>query len=296
MVTIVVNHADKNATEACNDHHSAPSVKQREPVAMPPVTVNGVVISRKAIAAEIQNFPARNPGEGWLAATRALVVRELLLQEAQRLDVRVEPNTDEDGRVETADDARIRALIDREVRTPNADEEMLRRFYDNNRRRFMTAPLYEADHILFAARRDDETAFAVARDKATAIAAAQAKAPGDFAALARDLSDCPSAALGGSLGQIGPGDTTAEFEAALTAISPGEISQPVETRYGVHIIRLARRIDGQTLPFDVVRERIQTYLEDHVHRQATAQYVSLLVGRAVISGINLDGATSPLVQ
>ena len=155
---------------------------------------------------------------------------------------------------------------------------------------------YEADHILFAARRDDETAFAVARDKATAIAAALAKAPGDFAALARDLSDCPSAALGGSLGQIGPGDTTAEFEAALTAISPGEISQPVETRYGVHIIRLARRIDGQTLPFDVVRERIQTYLEDHVHRQATAQYVSLLVGRAVISGINLDGATSPLVQ
>ena len=44
---------------------------------MPPVTVNGVTISRKAIAAEVQNFPARNPGEGWRAATRALGMREL---------------------------------------------------------------------------------------------------------------------------------------------------------------------------------------------------------------------------
>jgi peptidyl-prolyl cis-trans isomerase C len=50
------------------------------------------------------------------------------------------------------------------------------------------------------------------------------------------------------------------------------------------------------LPFDAVRARIEAYLEEHVRRQATAQYVSLLVGRAVICGIAIDGATSPLVQ
>lgn len=297
MVTLVIDHTAKNAAPACHGHRSAaPDTPPREPVATPPVTVNGVVVSRKAIAAEVQNFPARNPGDGWRAATRALVIRELLLQEARRLEVPVEPRADEDGRVETADDALIRALIEREVLTPKADEETLRRFYENNRRRFVTAPLYEADHILIAARRDDSGAFATAREKAASIAAVLATAPDDFAALARDFSDCPSGALGGSLGQIGLGDTTAEFEAALTALTPGEISLPVETRYGVHLIRLARRIEGRLLPFEAVRGRIAAYLEEHVRRQATAQYVSLLIGRAVICGIAIDGATSPLVQ
>lgn len=296
MVTVVVDHAAKSATPGCHEHRCATPDAPREPVAMPPVTVNGVAISRKAIAAEVQNFPARNPGEGWRAATRALVIRELLLQQARRLEVAAEPSADKDGRVETADDALIRALIEREVSTPKADEGTLRRFYENNRRRFVTASLYEADHILIAARRDDGGTFSAAREKAASIAAILATAPDNFATLARDFSDCPSGALGGSLGQIGPGDTTAEFEAALIALTPGEISSPVETRYGVHLIRLARRMEGRLLPFEAVRERIAVYLEEHVYRQATAQYISLLAGRAVICGIAIDGAASPLVQ
>jgi peptidyl-prolyl cis-trans isomerase C len=50
------------------------------------------------------------------------------------------------------------------------------------------------------------------------------------------------------------------------------------------------------LPFDAVRERIEAYLDDHVRRQATAQYIALLIGRADIRGIPLEGANSPLVQ
>ena len=131
---------------------------------------------------------------------------------------------------------------------------------------------------------------------ALSIRASLSGAPDRFAALARDCSDCPSGAVGGSLGQIGPGDTTPEFEAALVDLTPGDISPPVETRYGVHLIRLTRRIDGRQLPFEAVRERIASYLGEHVSRQATAQYVSLLVGRADIGGIVIDGASSPLVQ
>jgi peptidyl-prolyl cis-trans isomerase C len=263
---------------------------------MPAVTVNGVTILRKAIAAEVQNFPARNPGEGWRAATRALVIRELLLQEARRLDIFAEQKTDEEGRRETVEDAQMRGLIEREVRVPEADEETLRRFYENNLRRFVTPSLYEADHILIGARRDDDEAFAAAREKASSLRAILAAAPERFAALARDCSDCPSRSLGGSLGQIGTGDTTSEFEAALIELAPGDISAPVETRYGVHLIRLTRRIDGRQLPFEAVRERIASYLIEHVQRQATAQYLSLLVGRAAIGGIAIEGASSPLVQ
>jgi peptidyl-prolyl cis-trans isomerase C len=160
----------------------------------------------------------------------------------------------------------------------------------------LTPSLYEADHILIGARRDESEAFAAAREKALALRAALATSPERFAALARDCSDCPSGPIGGSLGQIGPGDTTSEFEAALGNLAPGEISPLVETRYGIHLIRLTRRIDGRRLPFEAVRERIAAYLTEHVNRQATAQYVSLLVGRADIKGIAVDGSASPLVQ
>jgi peptidyl-prolyl cis-trans isomerase C len=300
MASLVINHGAARAAtqEHAHQHGPAPvdTAPSPERVAMPPVTVNGVAISRKAIAGEVQNFPAANPGEGWRAATRALVIRELLLQEARRLEIAVEQKADADGRRETEEDALTRALLEREVKVPEADETMLRRFYDNNRSRFLSAPLWEADHILIAARRNDTGGFAAAREKASALATVLAGDPDRFADIARDHSACPSAALGGNLGQIGPGDTTPEFEAALTKLSPGEILGPVETRYGIHLIRLRRHVEGRQLPFEAVRERIAAYLDEHVRRQASAQYIALLVGRADIRGIDLAGAASPLVQ
>jgi peptidyl-prolyl cis-trans isomerase C len=300
MASLVINHGAARAATQEHAHQHGPARVDTAPsperVAMPPVTVNGVAISRKAIAGEVQNFPAANPGEGWRAATRALVIRELLLQEARRLEIAVEQKADADGRRETEEDALTRALLEREVKVPEADETMLRRFYDNNRSRFLSAPLWEADHILIAARRNDTGGFAAAREKASALATVLAGDPDRFADIARDHSACPSAALGGNLGQIGPGDTTPEFEAALTKLAPGEISGPVETRYGIHVIRLRRHVEGRQLPFEAVRARIAAYLDEHVRRQASAQYIALLVGRADIRGIDLAGAASPLVQ
>ena len=292
MTTLVINHGAAKTPAAQASAKPGPAA----PLVTPQVSVDGIVIPSKAIAAEVQNFPSRNPGEGWLAAARALVIRALLLQEARRLNIVAEPKTDVDGREEAVDDALVRGLIEREVRVPVADEATSHRFYENNRRRFTTAALYEADHILIGARRDDSASYAAARERAASIAAVLATEPEQFAELARAWSACPSATLGGSLGQIAPGDTTEEFEAALVSLAPGEISGPVETRYGVHVIRLNRRIEGNTLPFEAVRERIEAYLDDHVRRQATAQYIALLIGRADIRGISIEGANSPLVQ
>jgi peptidyl-prolyl cis-trans isomerase C len=63
------------------------------------VRVDGVVIPRAAIAREIQHHSAKTPADAWHAAARALVVRELLLAEARRLDIAAEPATDADGHV-----------------------------------------------------------------------------------------------------------------------------------------------------------------------------------------------------
>jgi peptidyl-prolyl cis-trans isomerase C len=93
------------------------------------------------------------------------------------------------------------------------------------------------------------------------------------------------------------GETTPEFETFLIAMEPGQICQtPVPTRYGVHVLRLDRRIAGETLPFDAVRNRIATYLEERTWRRAVAQYIALVAGQARIAGFDLPAATSPLVQ
>ena len=255
------------------------------------VSVNGVVVARTAIAREAQNHPADKPILAWQAAARALVLRELMLQEARRLGVAAEPASDPQGRRETDEEALIRTLAERAIVVPEADEDACRRYYAQNRRRFRSADIYEASHILFAACADDRAAFGEAERAATAVLAELQAHPERFAALARIHSACPSGQQGGNLGQITAGQTTPEFEQALRALAPGEVTAaPVATRYGVHVIRLERRHEGRALPFEWVRERIAAYLTERTRRTATAQYIARLVSRAEITGIALAGA------
>jgi peptidyl-prolyl cis-trans isomerase C len=262
-----------------------------------PVSVNGVVIARDAIAREVQNHPADKPIVSWQSAARALAIRELLLQEARRLGMAPSPQSDDSGRRETDDEALIRALIEQEVTTPEPDVDACRRYYDQNRKRFHSAAIYEASHILFAARRDDTEAFARARHDAEAALAVIKREPHRFEEFARQHSACPSAAQGGNLGQITAGQITAEFETALTQLQPGEMSaEPVATRYGFHIIRLDRRIDGCEQPFEAVSERIADYLRASVTQRAIAQFIARLVSRADITGVSLADAQTHRVN
>jgi peptidyl-prolyl cis-trans isomerase C len=261
------------------------------------VRVNEVAISRDVIAREVQQHPSRTPIEAWKAAARALVMRELLLQEARKLGITDEPLEDSEGRRETDEEAAIRALIAREVRTPKPDDESCRRYYEQNRRRFRSPDLYEAAHILFAAAKGDAPGYAKARAEAEAVLAVLREQPERFDELARAHSACTSAAQGGNLGQISTGQTTSEFEAALVLLAPGSISsEPVATRYGLHIIRCERKIEGRELPFELVADRIADYLRESVLRRATAQYIARLAARADIAGITLDGVEAHRVN
>lgn len=262
----------------------------------PVVAVNDVVIANAAIAREAQNHAGASASQAWDEATRALIVRELLAQRARSLGLVAAPQS-VDGLRETEEEALIRALLEAEVRTPQADEAACRRYYDANPARFRSPELFEPLHILFQAARDDEAAYATAQERARAALSEVLAEPDRFEALARALSDCPSAREGGRLGQVGRGETTPEFEAALLALPAGETCrQPVLTRYGAHVLRLERKVGGQVLPFPHVRARIARYLEESVWRRAVAQYVALLAGQASITGFDMPGAASPLVQ
>nr|WP_245926710.1 peptidylprolyl isomerase [Breoghania corrubedonensis] len=261
------------------------------------VSVDGVEIPQAAILAEAQNHPGANPGEAVRQAAHALVVRELLVQEARRQEIEASPEPDDEGRHETQEDALVRALIEAEIDVPRANEEECRRYFERNRERFRTDPLWQVRHILLAAREGDETARANARHKAQALCQALRAHPEGFAEAASAHSACSSARDGGSLGQISRGETTEAFEAALEAMRAGEMSsEPVETRYGYHIIALDRMEAGRDLPFEHVKGRIAGWLEAASWSRAVAQYVTLLGASARITGVTLEGADGPLVQ
>jgi peptidyl-prolyl cis-trans isomerase C len=261
------------------------------------ISVNGVVISRAAIARETQNHPASKPIEAWMAAARALVVRELLLQEARRLGIIPAPIADTDGRRETDEEALVRTVVEREVVTPQADDSACRRYYDMNRSRFRTPDLYEVRHILLAAPPGNAEARQATRQRAEAIITALLRQPSAFGDMAGAESVCPSGQAGGDLGQIGPGQTVPEFEQALVSLVVGEIAgEPIESRYGFHVVALDRRIEGCELPFEIVSPRIAAWLDEKVRRMAIRQYITILAGRAEITGIVLDASATPLVQ
>ncbi len=255
---------------------------------LPPVFVNGIEISAERIANEAQNHPApkEKPGLAWKAAARALAIRELLLQEARARGLSPDPQEVSPGQVETDDEALIRQLSEAAIQPAPADEAELRRVYDTHPDRFRAPSLYEAAHILFP-RRDD---MAAVRAHAEGVLAELRAAPRRFGELARTHSACSSKDNGGLLGQLGQGDTVAEFEAALEVLNEGQISDPVETRFGLHLIRLDARARGEVLPFDVILPRLRDAHAKAAWARAAAQFTAKLVAGARIEGVQLQAA------
>lgn len=263
------------------------------------VSVNGVVIPEVDILQEAQNHPAPTPGEALLEAARSLVIRELLWQEAKDKNL-VPDNEDsagQDNARQTKLDAAISALLESEIKTPEASEEDCKAFYERDPSRFSTETIWQVRHILLSANPKDKKAFDNAREKAYAILEQVKKNPHEFATIARDVSFCPSAAQGGNLGQITRGSTIPEFEKALkNAKKTGLLMQPVESRYGYHIVDINQIIPGKILPLEMVKEKIAAWLEASSWSKAVQQYIAILAGKSHITGIDLKPSEGPLVQ
>jgi peptidyl-prolyl cis-trans isomerase C len=254
------------------------------------ISVNGQSIGEGEILAEMQYHPAPSRDEAYAEAAEALVVRELLLQRAAAIGLtwNTAPESEEQA---------IETLLARELKLPEADPAAVRRYYDNNRTKFQSSDLFEASHILYLAPREDADARARARVSAER-ALAVLKADGTrFADIAKAESACASAGEGGRLGQVAAGDTAPEIDTFLHALEDGQLCPvPIETRYGVHVLRLDRRIAGRAFAFEEVAEQVARELTASAWRRAVSGYIALLAGSAQIAGVSIRAAGTPLVQ
>jgi len=255
------------------------------------ISVNGVEIPVDLINAEVQYHPAATLADARNEALRALVVRELLLQRAIALGLasRVTALANPDSVIDQ--------LLKQELRTLEPTAQECQTYYQNNRARFLTQPVYEVSHILYLAPADNAQAREQALFRAQETLELLKLKPSMFGEIARRDSACSSSGSDGHLGQITPGQTLHAFENALAHMKPGTLCEaPVATEVGYHVIKLHHMAPGEQLPFDVVSQWVADHLRGQVWKRELSQYVQILAGQAEITGFNLQGADSPLVQ
>jgi peptidyl-prolyl cis-trans isomerase C len=253
------------------------------------VAVNGRRISEDLINREMQYHPAPSREAARQQALRALVIRELLLQNAELIGLESCPDADE-----TEDEARIRRLIEREVSVAEPDEESCRRFYTNNRALLCSPRLHTVSHILLMAP-EEPLARQEADGKARELLAELGGDVGRFAELAARHSDCPSRDKGGYMGTLRPGQAVPEFERALDRLTPGQIGPaPIETRYGFHVVYLHAREGGRRYSFEEARPLVADYLRESMYRRAVLEYVQRLAGQARIEGFVMPDVQTSL--
>lgn len=239
-----------------------------------PITVNGVELCDDEVQRELAwHQDSGNPLHG---AVTTRVLRRVLLDEAQRLGIDV--SNEEDA---------VSRLLEAQASSPRPDDAACRRFYDANPQRFMAGACVQADHILFQVT--SRVNLHALRLRAEDVLKQALRAPERFPELARRYSNCPSAQMGGSLGQIARGAMVPEFERVVFSAEEGAVHpRLVHSRHGLHIVRVTRSVAGRLRPYETVAGDIALVLKAMGRDTAWRQYIKILMARARIEGIDFS--------
>ena len=149
------------------------------------------------------------------------------------------------------------------------NEDAVKAYYDAHAANFTVPEQRRARHILIQLAKDASASDeAAARTRALEILG-QARSGQSFETLARERSeDLGSKAQGGDLGFFGQGVMDPAFDKTVFEMKPGELSEPVRSRFGYHIIRLEEIKAGSTKGFDEARADVEkAYRREHAERQ-----------------------------
>ena len=143
----------------------------------------------------------------------------------------------------------------------------------------MRIPQTHVRHILLKVgpTQTERIATERAADMRRRIVAKQAS----FETLARENSGDESAAEGGDLGWVSPGQFVPEFEQAMNNLDPGQVSPPIVTRFGVHLIRVDERTE-RTLSSDDQRQMARNMLREKKAQDAFETWAREVRGRAYV--------------
>jgi peptidyl-prolyl cis-trans isomerase C len=193
----------------------------------------------------------------------------------------------EDFEKSVAESLEIERLLEKRGMEMPGEKEA-KEFYQENTEKFRRPAQVRARHILIkvpsdAADKKWEEAFAkIEKIRKTAVAKDT-----DFAKLAEKKSEGPSATKGGDLGYFGKGQMVPEFEKTVFAMDPGEVSEPVKTQFGWHIIKLVDKREEGPVPFEELEGQLTAQLKNRAIQNSLQDLVVELRENAEIE-LHLD--------
>ena len=160
-------------------------------------------------------------------------------------------------------------------------DEQVKARYQRDRDRFRKPEQRHARHILFKLAPDSSPETVAEKEKLAREILARAKKGEDFAALARQYSEGPSREQGGDLGFFSRGQMVPAFDKAVFAMQPGEITGPVRTRFGLHLIKLEEIRPATIQSLDQARDQLVAEMKKEeararAFRQATDAYEGIM--------------------
>lgn len=255
----------------------------------------GVIINVSDVLSELQRAPEAtrkavlSQPEAIGQIANNLLVRRVLANEAQR------DGLDKDtlvaaslavARDRALSDARLASLDQQNTPSEAALDAYARNVYQANVAKFEKPAQTRARHILLANSGPDSL------QKAKDILA-QLRAGASFEELAKSHStDTGSAARGGDLGFFGPGKMVRPFEDAVNSLAkPGDLSEPIESQFGYHIIRLDERREKAIQPFAEVRAQLLGEARAAILNEARVQKVQTMNKDFVFDEQAIEGLT-----
>lgn len=258
-------------------------------LANPPPSINGIALFEQG-----QQPPAE--------AVQELAYAELLRQEAVKAGLLPRHKGLTAPDLNDGERQIVEAMVDGVVVTPQPTAQECQRYYDANKAQFVVGQALHLRHILFAVTPGvNVQALATHAEKALLELLHKNAPAGRFEQLAAELSNCPTSTQGGDLGWVSPEDCVPELANELFHQNHAQRGNGVHTklmhsRFGFHIMEVLGRCEGEQKTYAEVQEHIAAQLTLQSRSKALRQYMSLLVGQALVEGVDLEGADSPLVQ
>jgi parvulin-like peptidyl-prolyl isomerase len=187
----------------------------------------------------------------------------------------------DDLRREITSQIQFNRLLEEESSCEPVTEEEARKYYDSRPDLFSTEPLLTASHILRKASSEAEFEEA---EKEVAILRARIEEGEDFVELVKKESD--DSQNDGHLGQFGRGRMVPSFEKAAFALEVGELSQPVRTQFGWHLLKLHERTEPEVTPFEEVSEKVIEYLQERRKDKVFDEFLDGLKQKAEITEVS----------
>ncbi|MHC4220837.1 MAG: peptidylprolyl isomerase [Planctomycetota bacterium] len=185
----------------------------------------------------------------------------------------------------------------------NVTEEDAQKFYNENLSRFLIPAQVRASHILLMPDTSDPNADpnqVKTEMKSTLVGLLkQIKDGADFAELAKKHSKCPSSEKGGDLDFFGKEQMVPEFSNAAFALQVGQVSDVVETQFGLHIIKVTDKKDAETKTFEEVKEDLTKGLVQQKENEIAKAYVEEIKSKANIvypPGEEPKPSQAPMIQ